>query len=97
MRLYPFDGDPLAEAIRSTFRHRGAAIDTTPVGLTDAYSSDPARGVQWRAFVRRSRLDSESGLEETVKDVGRFALAPLSAIVRENPFHLKWKPGGPWE
>jgi hypothetical protein len=63
-RLYPFDGDLLAEAIRSTFRHRGTAIDATPVGLTEAFSADPARAVQWRAFVRRSRFESESGLDE---------------------------------
>jgi hypothetical protein len=36
-------------------------------------------------------------LEETVKEVARFALAPLSAIAREDSFHLKWKPGGPWQ
>jgi hypothetical protein len=55
-RLYPFDGDPLAEAIRSIFRHRGTAIDATPIGLTEAFISDAARAVQWRAFVRRGGL-----------------------------------------
>jgi hypothetical protein len=30
-RLYPFDGHLLAEAIRSTFRHRATAIDETSV------------------------------------------------------------------
>ena len=96
-RLYPFDGDLLAEAIRSTFRHRGTAIDATPVGLTEAFSADPARAVQWRAFVRRSRFESESGLDEIVAQVRRFASAPLSAITREDSFDLKWRPGGPWE
>jgi hypothetical protein len=31
-RLYPFDGDLLTEAIRSTFRHRGTTIDATQLG-----------------------------------------------------------------
>src|SRR5271166_3840145 len=96
-RLYPFDGDLLAEAIRSTFQHRGTAIEPTPVGLTEAYSADPARVVQWRAFVRRSRFESESGLEEIVAQVRRFASEPLTATAREDPFDLKWRPGGPWE
>jgi hypothetical protein len=96
-RLYPFDGDLLAEAIRSTFRHRGTAIDATPIGLTEAFISDPARAVQWRAFVRRSRFDSESGLDKVVEQVRRFAWAPLSAIAGEDSFHLQWRPGGPWE
>jgi len=96
-RLYPFDGDLLTEALRSTFRHRDTAVDPNPVGLTEAYGADPARIVQWRAFVQRSRLDSQAGLAETVKDVGRFALPPLSAVARADSFHLRWQPGGPWE
>lgn len=96
-RLSPFDGNLLAEAIRSTFRHRGTTIDATPVGLTEAFSADPARAVQWRAFVRRSRFDSEFGLDEIVAQVRRFASAPLSATAREDSFNLKWMPGGPWE
>ena len=96
-RPYPFDGDLLTEAIRSTFRHRGTTIDATPVGLTEAFSADPARAVQWRAFVRRSRFESESGLDEIVAQVRRFASAPLAATAREDSFDLKWRPGGPWE
>ena len=96
-RLYPFDGTLLAEAIRSTFRHRGTAVDATPIGLTDAFSSDPARAVQWKAFVRRNRFDSESGLDEIVQQVRRFVLAPLSAFARDDSFRLQCGPGGPWE
>jgi predicted nucleotidyltransferase component of viral defense system len=96
-RLYAFDGHLLAEAIRSTFSHRGTAIDETPPGLSEAFSADPARTVQWRAFVRRSRFDSESGLDDIVAQVRRFALAPLSATSQGKPFRLKWDPGGPWE
>ena len=47
-RMYPFDGDLLAEAILSTFRHRGTAIDAMPIGLTEDFVSDPARAAQWR-------------------------------------------------
>lgn len=95
-RLYPFEGDLLANAIRSTFRHRGTAIDASPIGLTATSSSDPARAVQWKAFVRRSRFGSESGLDAIVEQVRRFAVVPLSAIAAEGPFDLHWGPGGPW-
>jgi predicted nucleotidyltransferase component of viral defense system len=96
-RLYAFDGHLLAEAIRSTFSHRGTVIDEAPLGLTEAFGADPARAVQWLAFVRRSRFDSKSGLGDIVAQVRRFVLAPLSATSREEPFRLKWGPGGPWE
>jgi hypothetical protein len=95
-RLYPFDGNLLAEAIRSTFRHRGTVIEEFPVGLTAAFSSDPAKAVQWRAFVRRSRFDSELGLDELVAQVRNFASAPLSAAARSGSFRSQWTPAGPW-
>jgi hypothetical protein len=42
-RLYPFEGAVLVEAIHSTFRHRGTTVEANPVGLTEAFTSDPAR------------------------------------------------------
>ncbi len=95
-RLYSFNGALLIEAIRSTFGRRGTAVEANPVGLTDAFSSDPARAVQWRAFVRRSRLDSGSGLEEIVDQVRLFASGPLAAAAEDDRFDRNWQPGGPW-
>jgi hypothetical protein len=95
-RLYAFEGQVLVDAIRSTFRHRGTAVEVIPVGLTHAFSSDPARAMQWRAFVRRSRFNSESGLDELVTQVRDFSSAPLAAAVRDVGFLGQWKPGGPW-
>jgi len=66
-RLYPFEGALLVDAIHSAFRHRGTAVETNPVGLTEAFSSDPARAVQWRVFVRRRRLDSRWELHMLVE------------------------------
>jgi hypothetical protein len=96
-RLYPFDGEQLVEAIIATFRHRGTTIETEPVGLTAAYYGDPARAVQWRAFVRRSRFREEScDLERLVADVRRFALEPLAAAADARVFKAAWRAGGPW-
>lgn len=96
-RLYPFEGAVLVEGIRSTFRHRGTTVEANPVGLTEAFSSDPARAVQWRAFVRRSRLNAVSELDKTIKQVRLFASAPLAAVAEDRPYDPNWRPGGPWE
>jgi len=96
-RLYAFDGNLLSEAIRATFRQRGTAIEAAPVGLTGAFSSDPARAVQWRAFVRRSRFDSAFNLEDIAAQVRQFAAEPLSALAQGRTFQFQWKPGGPWQ
>ncbi len=96
-RLYSFEGALLVLAIRSTFLHRGTTVEANPVGLREAYSSDPARAAQWRAFLRRSRLDSGWDLEKIVERVHLFASEPLAAPAEDRSFGRHWRPGGPWE
>jgi len=97
-RMYPFEGERLLKAISATFRHRGTTIEVEPIGLTQAYCDYPARAIQWRAFVRRSRFGEEAGdLGRLVADIRTFALPVLSAIALGNSFKAIWKPGGPWE
>jgi predicted nucleotidyltransferase component of viral defense system len=97
-RMYTFEGRPLADALRATFRHRGTAIESEPIGLTRAYCDDPARAVQWRAFVRRSRFGEEAGeLAWLVDEIRLFALPVLRSVAMENLFEARWKPRGPWE
>lgn len=96
-RMYPFEGERLAAAILATFRHRGTVIEAEPIGLTAAYCDDPARVVQWRAFVRRSRFGEEAvDLAQLIAEVRPFALPVLSAVSVEDPFKGRWNPGGPW-
>ena len=96
-RMYPFEGEHLIEAIVATFRHRGTRIEADPLGLTDAFYNDPARAVQWRAFVRRSRFTEEpSDLEMLVAKVRRFAFPILAAAAGERSFKSRWQAGGPW-
>jgi hypothetical protein len=97
-RMYPFDGKPLADAIIATFRHRSTRIEAEPIGLTKAYCDDPARVLQWRAFVRRSRFEEEAfDLGSLVDEIKPFLLPVLSKIVADSPFAARWKPGGLWE
>lgn len=97
-RMYAFDGERLAHAIVATFRHRRTTIEAEPIGLTQAYSDDPARVLQWRAFVRRSRFGSESGdLTRLIDEIRPFLLPILSKIAADHPFKAGWRPGGPWE
>ncbi len=97
-RMYPFEEERLAKAIVATFRHRGTTIEAEPIGLTEAYADDPARVVQWRAFVHRSRFREASGdLARLVTEIRQFALPVLSTVVAGKSFIASWKPGGPWK
>ena len=97
-RMYSFEGENLIEAIIATFRHRGTSIEAEPIGLTEAFYADPARAIQWRAFVRRSRFTGQPGdLEKLVAEVRRFAFPLLAAAGGERPFIARWPAGGLWE
>jgi hypothetical protein len=96
--MYPFEREHLVKAVSATFRHRGTTIEVEPIGLTQEYCDDPARAVQWCAFVRRSRFSEESGgLVRLVTEIRQFALPVLSAVSAGNPFKALWKAGGAWK
>lgn len=95
-RLYSLSGPVLLEAVAATFRHRETRIETDPIGLTEAYYADPARSLQWRAFVRRSRFaEHPDDLKNLVLEVRRFAIPLLAAASAGNAL-AHWHAGGPW-
>lgn len=53
------DGVELSHAIEATFARRQTALpETIPIGLSDAFASDATKQLQWRAFLKRNRLDA---------------------------------------
>jgi hypothetical protein len=95
-RMYSFDAGLLIEAVKATFRNRETLVEIDPPGLTEAYSSDPARSLQWRAFVRRSRFsEQKEDLKQLVEEVRRFAVPLLTAAAGGKPLS-KWIMGGFW-
>ena len=97
-REFTFDGELLAQAIASTFRHRRAELpQTAPVALTAQFAQQPNKGRQWSAFLSRSGLaTSNAELAHVIDDLGRFLMPVLSALAREEDFDVRWPAGGPW-
>lgn len=70
------DGGQVARAIAETFKRRGSAIpESTPIGLSDDFSADKAKRIQWAAFLRKNRLESPP-LDEVVEGLSEW-LVPL--------------------
>lgn len=52
------DPAELRRAIEATFERRGTTIPTDwPAGLGDTFAGDPVKQAQWKAFLRKNRLD----------------------------------------
>lgn len=67
-----------------------------PFGLTDAFSKDSQKQIQWQAFLRKNKLNALT-LNETVSALANF-LAPVIEVASENKeFLFQWKSGGPWQ
>ena len=92
-----FDGSTLAGAIRATFRRRQTPFpDGEPLVLSPGFLAAPEREVQWRAFLRRGRLEAPPDAGELAKDLRRFLLPVLTAAARGGEYEATWRPGGPW-
>lgn len=95
---FEFGGASLTRAIVSTFARRRTAVPgIAPTALTDAFARDVVKRMQWRAFVRRSRLETEDlDLDEVIRGLRDFLLSPIEAAAGGRPLDLVWPAGGPW-
>lgn len=96
-RQFEFNGQTLSDAIRETFTRRGTEISVSPIALTKAFSDDPGKMMQWRAFVRKSRIPAiPESLGDAVAHIALFLGPMTEALSRKNPFFGNWHPPGPW-
>jgi hypothetical protein len=70
----------LGVAIKRTFPNRGMEIDAAPIGLSPAFGGDPAKQMQWSAFLKRGGRLTEAprSLSEVVEELHRFFATILS-------------------
>jgi predicted nucleotidyltransferase component of viral defense system len=96
-REFDFEAETLAAAIRATRAARGIEFSGTPVALTDEFAEDGTKQTQWRAFVRRSRLQDAPGeLTEVVTAIADFLLPLLGAMDGPKVTDMVWRAPGPW-
>jgi len=95
---FPFEGEAIAESVRSTFARRETAIpEETPVALTSEFAGDRKKQIQWAAFVAKSRLaDPSPDLAEVVAVLYRFLWPILTALNRGGSPGTQWAMGDGW-
>jgi hypothetical protein len=96
-RQFEFNGRTLSDAIRETFSRRETEVSVSPVAFTKAFSDDPGKILQWRAFVRKTRIPATPEfLGDVVAQITLFLGPVAEALARKNPFFGNWRPPGPW-
>jgi hypothetical protein len=97
-RLFEFDGQPLCDAIRNTFRQRSTALPGgMPMAFTDEFCKDSQKQTLWRAFVRKAKPEDVSAdINAVICHVAAFLMPVLEAARVSEPFGLLWPQKGPW-
>ena len=89
-----FDYSLLSLAIRTTFTRRGTASpEKTPLALTQEFAEDTTKVVQWKAFLRKNRLEAGT-LAEVISRLNQF-LGPVISAPADFSLRI-WKPGQGW-
>jgi len=95
---FSFSGPSLVEAIKATFARRGTQIPSeVPIALSEAFSQDPGKTTQWRAFLRRSGLE-ESGAEfsQVIAELRTFLIPPILTASKGEALMQSWVEGELW-
>ena len=75
VRERSMDPVDLAAAIDATFERRGTPLpEITPFGLSDEFALDPQKQAQWRAFLRKNRLQGPE-LDTAAAEIRAFVHA----------------------
>jgi hypothetical protein len=97
-KTFDFDGQVLADAIKSTFAKRKTDLPSEmPLALTEAFAEDDAKQKQWKAFMSRVlKGSSATSLDEVRAAISPFLWPALEALSEGSNFNRTWKARGPW-
>jgi predicted nucleotidyltransferase component of viral defense system len=90
------EGATLARAIRATFARRRTALPVQlPIALTTEFAVDTSKQTQWKAFLRKGKLEPATLTLSEVTDVlQQFLMQPAWA---DEDSRMYWPPRGPWQ
>ncbi len=92
-----FQGEVLAEAIKTTFANRLTSLPVSlPNALTARFAGNEAKINQWKAYLRKNRFDVEIDLTEVVQSISEFLMPVVISLIENRNFSLLWKPNQKW-
>jgi len=97
-RQFDFNGQVLATAISKTFENRKTEIPPQPTVFKHSFAKDPIREAQWRAFVRKAKLDNiPLSFAEAISAITAFLRPVVAALAIKEDFQKTWQAPGPWQ
>ncbi len=89
---FEFNGEVLQKAVRATFERRGTRFPKgLPVALTEEFTADSGKQVQWKAFIRKNKLEQNLGLTTVIDSLKGFFQPIIESIERQETLNAVWE------
>ena len=73
IREFEFDDETIKTSVAATFERRRTAFPKDlPVALTADFYLDKTKQIQWKAFIRKNRIEGAKDLEEIINSLKEF-------------------------
>jgi len=95
---FQFESATLASAIRATFATRETVLPISlPLALQMDFCQLSSKQTQWKAFLKKSGLNADSSLEETIRVIREFVMPVVEGISKGDREKKIWLARGPWK
>ena len=96
-RTFDFKGKILAEAVEKTFENRNTPVTLDAAPFDPSFGKDEDKNVQWKGFIRKTKLiNAPESFEEVMTTVKLFLKPLAAAIIEQRSFNSNWIAPGPW-
>lgn len=97
IKNFQFEGGLLQKAIRATFANRQTAVpEEVPVALTDVFIKNSETIADWKAFIKRGRITSDTNLELLIENLREFFVPIIEAEAKHSDFDKNWMANDGW-
>ena len=86
-----FEKNNLKTALETTFNNRGTNLGERAIIFEDKFKQDQNKQIQWTAFLRRNKLNSENNFAEIVERIKQFIEPVFSQDKAQNWNFEEWK------
>jgi len=97
IKNFQFEGRLLQKAIRATFANRQTAVpEEVPIALTDVFIKNSETIADWKAFIKRGRITSDTNLELLIENLREFFVPIIEAEAKHSDFDKNWTANDGW-
>lgn len=98
IKNFSFEGELIQKAIRATFANRQTVVpQDLPVALTEVFTRNSEVIADWRAFIKRGKITSDTDFESVIESLREFFKPIIEAETQNTALGRNWTPKAGWK